>query len=156
VTPTQQTKLLTAIEQDLARHARNQALIDRMQHLTLKGKLMALVRRYPTVIAAILGTAAWIVFCVCALADEPPKPPQCPEPTPCKILFLSPQEERALIGQNGILDTAAQGRAIELGGVAVYLKQRIANAPQGEVIKPPPPKPDPTPPTAPAASEDKK
>ena len=42
--------------------------------------------------------------------------------------------------QNGILDTAAQGRALDLGQISVYLKTRIASAPAGEIkpVSPPP------------------
>ena len=61
---------------------------------------------------------------------------ECPDANPCKILTLNAQEERILTGQNGILDTAAQGRAIDLGQFAVYLKQRIASAPAGETKQP--------------------
>jgi hypothetical protein len=38
---------------------------------------------------------------------------------------------------NGVLDTAAQGRALELGQFAVYMKQKIAQSPEGE-MKPAP------------------
>lgn len=60
----------------------------------------------------------------------------CPTAEPCKILTLSTQEERLLTAQNGILDTAAQGRALELGQFSVYLKTKIATAPAGEPVKP--------------------
>ena len=59
---------------------------------------------------------------------------ECPTPgEPCKVVILSPQEEKALTGQNGVLDTAAQGRLIELSGVAVYFKQKILTAPAGDM-----------------------
>ena len=67
------------------------------------------------------------------LADELPK---CPDPgVKCKILYLTEQEEQMLMTKNGILDTAAQARAIDLGQFSVYLKTRIAAAPAGEVRK---------------------
>ena len=47
-----------------------------------------------------------------------------------------------LMGQNGILDTAAQAALLDLGQFAVYLKTRIGSAPAGEV--------KPVTPTAPA------
>lgn len=76
-----------------------------------------------TAIILATSSAAWAV--------------ECPTPgEPCKIVILSPQEEKALTGQNGIFDTAAQGRAIELGAVAVYFKQKILAAPAGEVRSP--------------------
>lgn len=62
---------------------------------------------------------------------------QCPDPgVKCKVLFLTEQEERILTGQNGILDTAAQGRSLDLGQFAVYFKQKISSAPSGEPQKP--------------------
>ena len=74
-----------------------------------------------------------------SLAQSPMVHPECPTVNePCRILYLSPQEEQLLTGKNGILDTAAQGRAIELGGFAVYFKQKIATSIFGEVKSPPP------------------
>lgn len=74
---------------------------------------------------------------------------ECPTPAePCKVLILTPTEEKLLMQQNGILDTAAQARALDLGQFSVYLKTRIANAPQGEIRPLPKPSPAiPTPPT---------
>ena len=67
---------------------------------------------------------------------------QCPDPgVKCKVLFLSEQEERMLMGQNGVLDTAAQARNLDLGQFVVYLKTRIGSAPAGE-MKPVKPAPD--------------
>jgi hypothetical protein len=51
----------------------------------------------------------------------------------CKVLFLSESEENALMQKNGILDTAAQARNLDLGGVAVYFKTKIGSAVAGEV-----------------------
>ena len=42
-----------------------------------------------------------------------------------------------LMTKNGILDTAAQARAIDLGQFSVYLKTRIAAAPAGIVTPSP-------------------
>jgi hypothetical protein len=72
-------------------------------------------------------------FALPAHADDA-KPPACPTPgEKCKVVFLNEQEERILTGQNGILDTAAQGRSIDLGGFAVYFKSKITQSPQGTV-----------------------
>lgn len=61
----------------------------------------------------------------------------CPAGVPsCKVLVLTPDEERALTGQNMILDTAQQGRALELTQIANYFRQKILTAPQGEVKRP--------------------
>jgi hypothetical protein len=51
-------------------------------------------------------------------------------------VVLSQGEEKLLMQPNGILDTAAQARALDLGQFAVYLKTRIANSPAGEPVKP--------------------
>lgn len=65
---------------------------------------------------------------------------ECPDPgVKCKVLFLNDQEEQMLMTRNGILDTAAQGRALELGQFSVYLKQKIAAAAAGEVKQVPQP-----------------
>ena len=67
---------------------------------------------------------------------------QCPDPgVKCKVLFLNEQEERFLMQPNGVLDTAAQARNLDLGQFVVYLKTRIGSAPAGEV-KPVKPAPD--------------
>jgi len=67
---------------------------------------------------------------------------QCPTPgEKCKVLFLNEAEEQALMKQNGILDTAAQARNLDLGGVAVYFKTKIGQAKEGEVVKLPDPAP---------------
>ena len=133
--------LLNELERDI----RNQVLIDSLRRtkltsstLPLKEKTMILFRRHSLLLATLFLAIAWICFCIVyANADELPKYP-CPTAEPCKILTLTQQEERLLTGQNGILDTAAQGRALELGGIAVYLKTRIASAPAGEPQKPAP------------------
>ena len=117
-------KLIAQLERDI----RNQVLIDRMKRLDWKGKLMVFARRYWG-----LGITAGMLV-VFSIAVAHADPIQCPDPgAKCKILFLSEQEERALAGPNGVLDTAAQARALDLGQFAVYMKTRIAGAAQGEV-----------------------
>ena len=127
-------KLITQIERDI----RNQVVIDQMKKLNRRQKLMIAIRRHTILPASFILGLLWILFCIAAArADEAAKP-QCPEPgQKCKVLFLNEQEERLLTGQNGILDTAAQGRQIDLGGFAVYFKSKIATAPAGEVQKVP-------------------
>lgn len=137
-------KLLQQLERDI----RNQVLIDSLKRLpptplqgsgatgNRKEKPMNYLRRHALPIAATALSFLWIMFCITmARADELPKYP-CPTAEPCKILTLTSQEERLLTAQNGILDTAAQGRALELGQFSVYLKTRIASAPAGEPVKP--------------------
>ncbi len=63
----------------------------------------------------------------------------CPTAEPCKVIVLSASEEKVLMQQNGVLDTAAQARNLDLGQFVVYLKTRIAAAPAGESPKTPAP-----------------
>jgi hypothetical protein len=122
-------KLLEQIERDI----RNQVLFDQMKRLNRRQRLMVFLRRNSLVLAAATLGLLWILFCCTALRADEIKP-QCPDPgVKCKILFLSEQEEHMLMGQNGILDTAAQARSLDLGQFAVYLKTRIAAAPAGEI-----------------------
>jgi hypothetical protein len=129
-------KLLGAIERDI----RNQVLFDRMKRLNRRQRLMVFLRRNKIPLIAATAAAAWTAFfCfTIARANADELKPQCPDPgVKCKILFLSEAEEHMLMGQNGILDTAAQARSLDLGQFAVYLKTRIAAAPVGEVKQPP-------------------
>jgi hypothetical protein len=137
-------KIARVIERDI----RNQVVIDQMKTLNRKGKLMVLVRRHriPLLFGAVAlaWTFAWCWAIVAANAAE------CPDPgVKCKVLFLNEQEERMLMGQNGILDTAAQARSLDLGQFAVYLKTRIGSAPAGEVKPVEQPKPAENKPAAP-------
>jgi hypothetical protein len=124
-------KIVSTIERDIAQTARNQVVIDRMKTLTPKGRLMLYARTHIRQLALLLNFVIWalIIFgAVKAFAAECPTPGE-----KCKVLYLSEQEERMLMGQNGILDTAAQARSLDLGQFAVYLKTRIGSAPAGEV-----------------------
>jgi hypothetical protein len=70
-----------------------------------------------------------------AHATEPLNIP-CPTPgQTCKIIVLTSEEESILTGKNGVLDTAAQSRALDLGPFVVYVRQKIAQAPEGTVTK---------------------
>ena len=86
----------------------------------------------------VFSILVWSALITAVRAAEPPSQsssaPSCPNPgEKCKVLYLSEQEERMLMIQNGILDTAAQARALDLGQFAVYLKTRIGSAPAGEM-----------------------
>ena len=72
-----------------------------------------------------------------ALADDLPRYP-CPDAGPCKVITLTDAELKILAGQNGILQTAAQGRALELGQFVVYFTNKLQQAPAGEPLKPTP------------------
>ena len=133
-------KLIAELERDI----RNQVVIDQMKRLTPGVKCMIFARRYRLPLCFLVLAAAWTAFCIFASVHA--SAAECAVPgESCKVLILSPQEERLLTGQNGVLDTAAQARALDLGQFSVYLKTRIAGAPAGE------PKPT-TPDSKPAAS----
>ena len=124
-------KLLDQITRDL----KNQVLFDSYRRPTRRTRLMIHLRDYyRDYLAIIVLVVAWSLgIVVGARADELPK---CPDVgVKCKVLFLTDQEEQMLMTKNGILDTAAQARAIDLGQFSVYLKTRIAAAPAGEVRK---------------------
>lgn len=124
-------KLLTHLERDI----RNQVLFDSYRRPTRRTRLMVHWYDRLPLYAALAGlAAAWLLALAFAVrADELPK---CPTPgEKCKVLFLTEQEEQMLMTKNGILDTAAQARSLDLGQFAVYLKTRIAAAPAGEVKK---------------------
>ena len=128
-------KIASTVERDI----RNQVVIDQLKRLTWKDRAMFYLeingRRLTLWFCAL--TWAFLAFAVVrAHAAECPTPGES-----CKVLFLSAQEERILTGQNGILDTAAQARALDLGQFAVYLKTRIGSAPAGEMKPVEQPKP---------------
>ena len=125
-------KIIDTLERDI----RNQVLIDQMKKATPRDKIMLAL--YPlrhfnwwfgTGILFCFATWFFVVFlCTMVFAAE------CPDPgVKCKVLYLTEQEQQMLMTTNGILDTAAQGRALDLGQFSVYLKTRIGLAPQGEV-----------------------
>src|SRR5260370_2140725 len=104
-----------------------------------EGKII-MHRHYPRISLLFLFLVIlWGVFLVRAVfGEEPPKPTtQCPNPgEPCKVLIVTQQRENFLMIQNGVLDSAAQARSIDLGQFVVYFKQKLVQAPLGEV-KPP-------------------
>jgi hypothetical protein len=118
-------KIVHTIERDI----RNQVVIDRLKRITWKERLMVHLNdngfAYGVSTCAIFWTLLFVANAF---------PAECPTPgEKCKVIYLTEQEEKMLMGQNGILDTAAQARALDLGQFAVYLKTRINGAPQGEV-----------------------
>lgn len=85
----------------------------------------------------VVVAAAAIVFVLCVVAFAA----ECPQGmTACKVLYLSPQEEAILTQERGILATAAEGRKLDLDAVSLYFRQKIKEAPAGEVKKPDEPK----------------
>jgi hypothetical protein len=92
-----------------------------------------------------LAALPLLILATSALAD--PRT-QCPTPQQqCRVLTLTADEEKVLVMQNGILDTAAQGRNIDLGAAATYLRQKIIAAPVGDMPKSDVPLPTPRPET---------
>jgi hypothetical protein len=123
-------KIVHTIERDI----RNKVTIDQMKKLTPKGKFMVLVNRHPFVTGIVISLFSLFLWALLVFGAVRAFAVECPNPgEKCKVLFLSEQEERMLMGQNGILDTAAQARSLDLGQFAVYLKTRIGSAPAGEV-----------------------
>lgn len=138
---------------ELARDRRNRAVIDRMKQLNARQKLAVQFRKYPLFYLAAVASFVLLAGVTLACAEELPHP-VCPDlGVPCKVLYLNQQEEQVLMRPNGVLDTAAQGRALELGQFSVYFKGRVATAPAGEIKAPEKPKPADQPAVAP--TEDK-
>lgn len=124
-------KLLAELERDI----RNQVVISQMLRLNRRQKLMVSLRRHGPAYFFLTAAVLWILACCTVLHAQDVAHYPCPDNLPCKILTLNAQEERALLTPNGVLDTAAQARNLDLGQFVVYLKQRIATAPAGEVKK---------------------
>ena len=81
-----------------------------------------------------------------ALAAEPPAYP-CPDNKPCHVVTLTDQEMTILTGPNGILDTAAKARNLDLGQFVVYFQNKLQASPLGKFEASPQGKVD-TPPVA--------
>ncbi len=95
--------------------------------------------------ALLLASLAFVT--PASAADCPPGAPSC------KVITLTPDEERVLTGPNQVLDTAQQGRPLDLAQIVMYFRSKIATAPAGEVSKPAPaPATSPAPP-APAGAK---
>ena len=82
-----------------------------------------------------------------ALAAEPAAPQngpavvevqqtRCPDNKPCRVVTLTDQEMTILTGPNGILDTAAKARNLDLGQFVVYFQNKLQASPQGKVDTP--------------------
>ena len=87
-----------------------------------------------TAIAIIVVLVTTMVTCARA---EPAPLPQCQTQSPCKIIILSNEEEFALTGPNQILDTAMQGRPLDLSGKVLYYRDKLRNAPAGAPLEAP-------------------
>lgn len=61
----------------------------------------------------------------------------CPPGAPsCKVVVLTPDEEKVLLGERGIFDTAAQARQLDLANLVIYFRNKIQSAPAGTVPAP--------------------
>lgn len=62
----------------------------------------------------------------------------CPTPgEACRVLLLTDNEIQILTQANGILDTAAKARSLDLGALVTYFSTKIANAPAGKMLPKP-------------------
>lgn len=80
-----------------------------------------------TAILIILG----VLLGTLGRAQDGSPMPRCQTPAPCKILILSPEEEAALTGERMILDSALNGRIIDMIGPVLYFRRKIEQAPRG-------------------------
>jgi hypothetical protein len=67
-----------------------------------------------------------------AFAEEAQDKIKCPDKNPCRVLFISEAEFAMLMGEKGVLATAAQARNLDLGAFATYMQTKLITAPQGE------------------------
>lgn len=138
--------LLARIERDLERDIRNQLMFDRLRAGSWRGRLLGRISRHPFIYGILISLVLWAIVISGLFGISQAMAVECPTPgQACKVLLLTPQEEQILMQQNGVLDTAAQARALELGQFSVYLKTRIASAPQGDVKPVEQPRMQPTP-----------
>lgn len=86
---------------------------------------------------SLIVLAAFIVLFVAqARATECPLPPSGVA-AGCKIITINPAEELSLVGPNNILDSALWARRMELDTVARYWRDKLQNAPKGDLPIPP-------------------
>jgi hypothetical protein len=86
-------------------------------------------------VMVLLACGVLLHVAAVAYGQEKAKPDArllCPTPMPCKILILTTEEEQAMLGPRGILDTAEQGRPLDLLGAVKFFRDKIAKAPAGE------------------------
>lgn len=102
-----------------------------------------------TVRAVFAGATVLLVFsfATARLVRSEELPVKCPPPQPgvapgCKVLFLSPAEEQLLMADRGILQTAEQGRPLDLGAAINYFRRKILTAPSGQQEASPPADPE--------------
>ena len=70
-----------------------------------------------------------------AYLDIPCPAPQPNEPAGCKVITLTPFEQNALTGTNMILDTAKQGRPLDLTNATDYFRKKVEAAPAGKTFE---------------------
>lgn len=56
----------------------------------------------------------------------------CPTSKACRVVTIDDDEMKILAGANGILQTAAQARSLDLGQYVIYFQNKLQNAPAGE------------------------
>jgi hypothetical protein len=92
----------------------------------MKGPEMihAVMKAFAVAFFLVFGGSAWA-------ADCPPNTGSC------KVITLNPDEEKALTGQNMVLDSAEWARRLDLSGIATYFRDKIKSAPAGTVAPEP-------------------
>ncbi len=92
----------------------------------------------------ILAVAIFLVFAFLMVLNGLSRAAEttCPPGVPaCKIITLSPDEERSLTAPNGIFDAAEFANRMALSGPINYWKNKIATAPEIKAKPPAPPEP---------------
>jgi hypothetical protein len=56
---------------------------------------------------------------------------ECPTPQPCTVVYLSDNDLTMLMGDKGVLSTAAQARNLDLGGYVTYFAGVLSHAEKG-------------------------
>lgn len=99
-------------------------------------------------IAALLLAASPVLAALAADAPSTTSPVECPDNVACHVVTLNDEEMKVLAGPNGILQTAAQARSLDLAQFVVYFQNKLKAAPMGTLKTAPA---EPGKPAAPAA-----
>ena len=95
-------------------------------------------------VAAALTALFMLVMNAASRAEDVACPPGVPS---CKVISVSPDEERVLVGPAGIFDSAEFANRMNLSGPIQYWRNKLAAAPEvkAKSVEPKPavPKPEP-------------
>ena len=101
---------------------------------------------HPKIVAVAAALTCLFVFVMSAVsrAEDVACPPGVPS---CKVISVSPDEERVLVGPAGIFDSAEFANRMNLSGPIQYWRNKLAAAPEikAKPVEPKPavPKPEP-------------